>query len=164
MEVTMTKARKILKTVSVCAVLATLGAAATQDETATAPHFTGVIAFLYYEDFERASRFYGEALGLSKTYDRDGVEVFAVTPSASVGIIDIRRRGPNAQVTPGDKSAGMSFIVDELDHVDAWYERLKDAGVDAEAPSDGTETPVRSVQFSDPEGYPMEVFAWLPER
>ncbi len=64
----------------------------------------------------------------------------------------------------GDKSAGISCIVDELDHVDAWYERLKQAGVDAEPPIDGTETPVRSVQFSDPEGYPMEVFAWLPER
>ena len=81
----MMKAWKILKAVSVCAVLATLGAAATQGETATAPHLTGVIAFLYCEDFERASRFYGEALGLSKTYDRDGVEVFAVTPGLTAG-------------------------------------------------------------------------------
>lgn len=160
----MTKAWKVLTVVSVCAVLATLGAAATQDATASSPHLTGVIAFLYYEDFERASRFYGEALGLPKTYDRDGVEVFSVTASAAVGIIDIRRRGPDARVAPGDKSAGISFIVDELDDVDAWYERLKQAGVDAEAPSDGTETPVRSVQFKDPEGYPMEVFAWLPEH
>ncbi len=98
----MTKAWKVLTVVSVCAVLAT----ATQDQTVSAPHLTGVIAFLYYEDFERASRFYGEALGFAKTYDRDGVEVFSVTPSASVGIIDIRRRGPDARVAPGDKSAG----------------------------------------------------------
>lgn len=146
------------------AALAAIGVTAYQDHAASEAQLTGVIAFLYYEDFERASRFYGEALGLPKTYDRRGVEVFSVTASASVGIIDIRRRGPDARVTPGDKSAGISFIVDQLGHVDAWYERLKDAGVDAEPPSDGTETPVRSVQFSDPEGYPMEVFAWLPER
>ena len=36
----MMKAWKILKAVSVCVVLATLGAAATQEETATAPHLT----------------------------------------------------------------------------------------------------------------------------
>ena len=160
----MTMAWKPSKTASVCAVLAALGACASQEKADPAPQLTGVIAFLYYEDFERASRFYGDALGLPKTYDREGVEVFSVTTSAAVGIIDIRRRGPDARVTPGDKSAGISFIVDQLDDVDAWYERLKDAGVDAEPPSDGTETPVRSVQFSDPEGYPMEVFAWLPQR
>ena len=74
----MTRAWKISITVSMLAVLAALDGVASQDKEGSTPNLTGVIAFLYYEDFERASRFYGEALGLPRTYDRDGVEVFSV--------------------------------------------------------------------------------------
>lgn len=58
---------------------------------------------------------------------------------------------------------GFSFIVPNTADVDRWYEYLKSHNVNIYAPpSDGTRTPVRSVHFYDPEGYDIEIFAWLP--
>ena len=141
------------------AMLGVAGSAA--QSSSTTPTLTGSIVFLYYEDIERAATFYGETLGLEETYHRPQVRVYAVTPSSAVGLIGVVRGGNLDLMT---KTAGVSFIVDELDDVDRWYARLESRGVEAEPPSNGTETPVRSVQFMDPEGYEMEVFAWLPER
>ena len=142
---------------------ATLGVAGSAAQSSsTTPPLTGSIVFLYYEDIERAATFYGKTLGLEETYHRPQVRgVYAVTPSSAVGLIGAVRGG-NLDLTT--KTAGVSFIVDELGDVDRWYARLESRGVKAERPSNGTETPVRSVQFTDPEGYEMEVFAWLPER
>ena len=47
----MTMAWKLSKTASACAVLVALGASASQEKADPAPQLTGVIAFLYYEDF-----------------------------------------------------------------------------------------------------------------
>ncbi len=127
-----------------------------------APPLTGSIVFLYYQDIDRAARFYGETLGLKQTYYRPQVRVFAVTPSAAVGIIDVLGGGNRSL---SSKTAGVSLIVENLDDVDRWFALLESRGVNVtEPPSDGTDTPVRSVQFTDPEGYEMEVFAWLPEQ
>ncbi len=124
------------------------------------PPMTGSIIFLYYEDVERAARFFGETLGLEETYQQPGVKVFSVTPSAAVGVIDVSRADG---LSLDHKTAFVTFIVDELEEVDRWRELLASRGIEVTEVSNGTETPVRSVWFSDPEGYRMELFAWLPE-
>jgi hypothetical protein len=48
--------------------------------------------------------------------------------------------------------------------VDAWWRYLKSQGVDVgDAPGAQGDGAVRAFGFRDPEGYALEVFAWVDE-
>ena len=99
---------------------------------------------------------------LKKTYHSQANRVFQITPDASIGIMDVNKADKRSLVT---KTSAVSFIVKNLKDVDKWNQILKKRNVNVTTPpSNGTSTPVRSVQFTDPEGYEMEIFAWLPEK
>lgn len=128
--------------------------------TASEEPLTGLITFAFYKDVEAAESFYVNIMGLEKSYHRDITRVFQVTPGAAIGLMD-HAASPDTNID--NKDMGFSFIVPNTEDVDRWYEYLKSHKVNIYAPpSDGTRTPVRSVHFYDPEGYDIEIFAWLP--
>ncbi|MDX1480763.1 MAG: VOC family protein [Woeseiaceae bacterium] len=116
------------------------------------------ITMFYYEDLDAASRFYGEVLGLEKTFDWEWVRFYRTGPASSVGIV---REGSGAWHRAKPDNAVMLSLV--TSDVDAWYRRatqhdvviLKDIG-------DGGG--IRSFLLEDPGGYTVEFFEWLEAR
>lgn len=130
-------------------------------DSETPANFTGLITFAYYERIEEAEEFYTEIMGLEKSYHRPRTRVFQITPTAALGLMDVNAVD---DVVIEDKAAGFSFIVANVEDVDAWAAYLKSRDVEILVePSDGTRTPVRSVHFLDTDGYDIEIFAWLPD-
>lgn len=136
---------------------ASSGAAALLDPVAGAlPPIAGQVTFLYFNDIDAAAHFYGETLGLAKTFDLGWVKIFALSPTSSVGLVD----GKSGAHRPApEKPVMLSLVVDDADR---WYAYLKGRGVQIkEPPSDGTRVRVRAFGFIDPEGHTLEVFQWL---
>ena len=123
------------------------------------PPFTGEVTFLYFNDPDKAAEFYGETLGLVKTFDAEWVRIFTISPSSSVALID---GAVGAHKPSADKPVTLAMVVSELEDVDRWYEHLKAQGVSIHMPPfDAPSVNVREFRFTDPEGYSLEIFAWL---
>lgn len=125
------------------------------------PSFTSEVTFLYFEDVDAAAEFYGETLGLEKTFDEGWVRIFAISPSSSVALVD---GSVGAHKPSGDKPVTLAMVVATPQEVDTWYEHLKARGVSIHMPPfDASSVNVREFRFTDPEGYSLEIFAWLPQ-
>ena len=123
------------------------------------PPFTGEVTFLYFNDPDTAAEFYGETLGLEKTFDAGWVRIFTISPSSSVALID---GAVGAHKPSTDKPVTVAMVVPDLEDVDRWYEYLKSQGVSIHMPPfDAASVNVREFRFTDPEGYSLEIFAWL---
>lgn len=123
------------------------------------PPFSGEVTFLYFDDLDKATRFYGETLGLKKTFDAGWVRIFAISPSSSVALVDAAK---GAHPASSDKPVTVAMVVSELKDVDRWYEHLKAKGVSIHMPPfDAPTVNVHEFRFTDPEGYTLEIFAWL---
>jgi predicted enzyme related to lactoylglutathione lyase len=119
----------------------------------------GQVTFLSYRNPERAAEFYEQVLGLQPAHNLGWVRIYAITPTASIGIVTAPGGSGG---TSAAKSVMVSFVVED---VDAWYERVKSRGVRVRAaPADSTRVNVRSFAFNDPEGYSLEIFSWLQAR
>lgn len=114
------------------------------------------ITMLYYEDLDAATRFYGETLGLEKTFDWDWIRFYRTGPSSSVGIV---REGGGAWHEAQPVNAVMLSLV--TSDVDAWYARIRDKEdvVILKDIDDGGG--IRSFLLEDPGGYTVEFFEWL---
>jgi predicted enzyme related to lactoylglutathione lyase len=120
------------------------------------PAISGQVTFLYFDDFEGAAKFYGQTLGLQSTLDLDWVKIYQLSPTSSVGLVNATQ----GTHRPSDSKPVMVSLV--VEDVDGWYEFLKGRGVDIPSPpKDSARSGVRSFGFKDPEGYTLEVFAWL---
>jgi len=98
-----------------------------------------------------------DGAGLERTLHLDWVKMFRISPSAKVGLVNA---SDGTHRPSADKPVMVSFVMSELRQVDAWYERLKSRGV--ELTSEPHDSPrIRAFGFKDPEGYTLEVFAWL---
>ncbi len=123
------------------------------------PPFTGEVTFLYFNDVDKATEFYGETLGLEKTFDAGWVRIFAISPSSSVALVDGAK---GAHRPSNDKPVTVAMVVSDPKDVDRWYEHLRTRGVSIHMPPfDATTVNVREFRFTDPEGYTLEIFAWL---
>lgn len=123
------------------------------------PAFVGEVTFLYFDDIDVAAEFYGQTLGLTKTFDEEWVRIFAISPSSSVALIDGE---VGAHRPSSDKPVTVAMVVSAPEEVDRWYEYLKAQGVSIHMPPfDATSVNVREFRFTDPEGYSLEIFAWL---
>lgn len=121
------------------------------------PPIAGQVTFLYYHDHAKAVTFYSEVLGLEKEFDLDWVKIYKLSPTSSVGIVSAT--GGNLRPAK-DKPVMLSMVVDATD-LEAWWSYLKDKGVDVGELSPEGDGAVRAFSFQDPEGYTLEVFAWL---
>ncbi len=123
------------------------------------PAFVGEVTFLYFNDIDKAAEFYGNILGLRKTFDAGWVRIFAISPSSSVALVDAAKGAHRASE---DKPVTLAMVVSDLKDVDRWYEYLKTRGVSIHMPPfDAPSVNVREFRFTDPEGYTLEIFAWL---
>jgi catechol 2,3-dioxygenase-like lactoylglutathione lyase family enzyme len=125
------------------------------------PPVKGQATFLYYDDLEGAARFYGDVLGLEKTFALDWVQIFEVSPGSSIGLVNATR---GAHRPSAEKPVMVSLVV-APDELDRWYAYLKGKGVDVGAPPQtGADGNIRAFSFKDPEGYTLEVFAWAKSK
>ncbi len=145
-----------MKTVSI--VIASVGAlavVASEPQEGQKPAIDSQVTFLYYKDVDAAARFYGETLGLEKTFDEGWVQIYRISSTSYVGLVD-ETRGTHrvAQAKP----VMLSIVTNE---VDAWYDFLRatDVKILSEI-SDGTAVPVRAFLVEDPGGYTVEFFRW----
>jgi lactoylglutathione lyase len=150
------KRRFVLSSLAAVAVCAPARAAGPlEGAPAAPPPVAGQVTFLYFEDLPRAVRFYGDTLGLRSTFHLDWVHIFAVSPTASIGLVDATH---GAHRPSKDKPVMISLVVDD---VDAWYRYLVGRGVEVpEPPSDDDRVAIRAFTFRDPEGHTLEVFRW----
>jgi catechol 2,3-dioxygenase-like lactoylglutathione lyase family enzyme len=122
------------------------------------PAATGQVTFLYFNDLAAADAFYGETLGLEKEFDLEWVKIYKLSPSSSVGLVNATG---GAHRPSADKPVMVSMVVQE-NEVDLWWSYLEAKGVDVgESPGSEGDGAVRAFGFKDPEGYSLEVFAWV---
>ena len=113
------------------------------------------ITWVYTDDLERSSAFYGEVLGLVLVRDEGAARIFEVNAGAAIGVCTAFE---DRVVEP---RGGMISLV--TNDVDAWYARIVAAGVQPDAP------PHRLEQFGiytffvrDPAGYVVEFQSFDP--
>ncbi|MBS7619337.1 VOC family protein [Candidatus Bathyarchaeota archaeon] len=112
----------------------------------------GLITFLYYNDLERATKFYEEILGLELVIDQGWAKIFKVCENAHVGLVDGKRgyHRPNPI-----KPVMVTLVVSD---VDSWYRYLKGKNVKTlTEPRDNKELNIRTFLLEDPEGYIIEI-------
>lgn len=139
-------------------VLILTAAASTISGQERPPTAAGQVTFLYFNDLAKADAFYGGILGLEKEFDLEWVTIYKLSPTSSVGLVNATG---GAHRPSADKPVMVSMVVSEKD-VDAWWKYLKAKGVDVgDAPSAEGDGAVKAFGFKDPEGYSLEVFAWV---
>ena len=116
------------------------------------PGVEGLITFLYYEDLERAVRFYEDVMGFEKTVDQGWAKIYRVAGEAHVGLVN----GSRGYHKPSPSKPVMITVV--VDNVDAWYRYLRVMGVvTLTDPRDHEEIGIRAFLLEDPEGYVIEI-------
>lgn len=135
-----------------------IGPAMSERESKTAPAISETVVMLYYKDITAAAAFYGETLGLEKTFDQDSAKLFRLTPNSVVGVI---REGSTSYHRVQATNAVMLSIV--TPDVDAWYDRVasyEDITI-LKPIADSVSNPIRAFLVEDPGGYTVEFFSWL---
>lgn len=120
------------------------------------PPLDSQVTMFYYQDLEAATAFYGEILGLEKTFDWEWVKFFKTGPSSNVGLV---KEGDGAyHEVQGTNAVMLSLVTTD---VDAWYARLsgRDDVTFLKPLADGGG--IRSFLLRDPGGYTVEFFQWL---
>jgi len=112
----------------------------------------GMITFTYYDDLEKAEKFYGEIMGFELVIDVDFAKVYKVTDNAHIGIVDGRR----GSIKPAkDKPVMLTVVVKDID---TWYEYLKERDVDIfQPPKTASYLDMKTLLMRDPEGYILEI-------
>jgi catechol 2,3-dioxygenase-like lactoylglutathione lyase family enzyme len=125
---------------------------------------SGQVTFLYCKDLTKASEFYAKMLGQTPSLDMEWVKIYPVTPSLFVGLLDKDHGTHRPSPT---KPVMISFLVQTPKQVDEWFLRLKALGAEIRhvpawgKPKNGRK--LYSMGFNDPEGYTLEVFAWVDD-
>ena len=127
-------------------------------EMSNRPTFNEHYTMLYYPELGPADRFYGEILGLERSYEDDWVHLYKATASSHIGVV---REGPGAFHKVQKKNAVMVSLVTA--DVDAVYTRVQGyPDVKIVTPlHDNESAPIRAFIMLDPGGYTVEVFQWL---
>ena len=114
------------------------------------------VVMFYYKDLTEVDRFYGEVLGLEKTFDEDWVKFYKTSANGTVGLV---AESDGAWHQAQEKNAVMLSIV--TSEVDAWYEMLRQKEGVSFLKEIGDGGPIRSFLIEDPGGYTVEFFEWL---
>jgi predicted enzyme related to lactoylglutathione lyase len=118
---------------------------------------TETTVMLYYSDLTAPRNFYKNQLGLDATYEDDWVSIYRLTSGSAVGLV--LEGGTAYHKAKSDNAVMLSLTVD---NVDAWYEKVKSAGISIlKEIYNHPEVPIRAFLVEDPGGYTVEVFQWL---
>ena len=111
----------------------------------------GMITFTYYNDIEKAEKFYGETLGFEEVMDRDWVKIFRVGKDSHIGLVNAEKGYLKPQA---EKPVMLSVFVED---VDAWHKHLEERGVKTNHPPQKSgDIDMRGFLTWDPEGYAVE--------
>jgi predicted enzyme related to lactoylglutathione lyase len=123
---------------------------------ATPTMFAEQIVFLYYTDLQPAEAFFGGTLGFAKTMDAEWVKIYRTAGGAFVGAV---KEGRGYHKTSSSKPVMVTWVVED---VDAWYARVRKAGVKVlREPRSSTDPPARTFLVADSTGYTFEFMQWL---
>jgi len=116
------------------------------------PKIDGLVTFLYYDDLEKATRFYRDVMGLKIVVDQGWAKILKLADNAHVGLVD----GKKGSLKPSrDKPVMVTILVPD---VDAWYTHFKTQGIPTMSePHDSPELKLRQFMLKDPEGYVIEI-------
>ncbi len=129
-----------------------------EESTIQLPSIKENTLMFYYKDLAGVAPFYEKTLGLTKTFDKDWVKIYQLTPSSSIGIV--QEGETSFHRAQADNAVMLSIVTDD---VDAWYERLKQAEgiVFLKEIYNNENVPIRAFLVADPGGYSVEFFQWL---
>jgi glyoxylase I family protein len=119
---------------------------------------------LNVRDIEVSTRWYGEVLGFVPLfpYDTDDFERRLVRHPSGVVLGLTKHRHPDAATPFSERRTGLdhlAFAVDDRSVLDAWAQRLTDAGVEHSGVKVTPATGSALVAFRDPDGIQLEVYA-----
>jgi uncharacterized glyoxalase superfamily protein PhnB len=115
----------------------------------------GSITFFYYDDLEKAAKFYNEIMGFEKIIDVEFAKVYKIFNDTHIGLVD----GNIGSLKPTEKKSVMlSMFVDD---VDKWYRDLMKKGLNLNPPENPDYLDMRVLIFKDTEGYSLELLQWL---
>ncbi len=113
------------------------------------PPFDQIVTFIYTEDLEKASDFYGNVLGLPLALDQGPCRIYSVGPAGFLGVC-------NHAKPPEDKHGVIVTLVSG--DVDGWAEYLAGKGVEFVKPLTFYEKfNIYHFFFRDPDGYLLEI-------
>jgi predicted enzyme related to lactoylglutathione lyase len=114
------------------------------------------ITFLYYDDLQAASQFYGDVMGFALVEDQRWAKIYQASRGAYVGIV----AGERGFHKPQEKNAVLLTLL--VSDVAQWYEYLKSQGVKIVTELEEKEDiRVRCFFLEDPGGYSIEVQRFL---
>ncbi len=108
--------------------------------------FDSQITFVYVADLARSAAFYGGALDLELVRDQGACLIYRVATDAYLGFCDHR-----------PVEAGGVIITLVADDVDAWADRLKEAGHAVDGPSANANFALYHCFVRDPDGHLVEI-------
>jgi predicted enzyme related to lactoylglutathione lyase len=107
--------------------------------------------FFYYQDLERASKFYKEVLGLRLVTDLGWVKIYRITDNANVGLVD---ENMGYLKSTKDKPVMLTLSVR---NIEKWYKYILENEVRIEAElKKHQELDQRLFLIKDTEGYIIE--------
>ncbi len=117
-------------------------------------HYT----MLYFTELGPADRFYGEVLGLERSYEDDWVHLYKATADSYIGAV---KEGPGAFHKVQTENAVMvSLVTSDVNAVYAGIQEHQDVEIITPL-HDSDSAPIRAFILRDPGGYTVEVFQWL---
>ena len=110
------------------------------------------LSWYHVADLEKAKKFYGEVLGLKKTFEMEGWAEFShADGAASIGLNQLR---------PGDEKAGATVVL-KVEDLETARRQLKKHGVEFEGEVQEIPGVVRIATFSDPFGNRLQLVQTL---
>ncbi|WP_131814334.1 VOC family protein [Shimia aestuarii] len=117
----------------------------------------GQITWVYAEDLGQTIPFYRDVLGLRIDRDSGAAMIFETAPGAFVGVCEAF---DDRVVEP--KGGMITLLVEDVATVDAWYQRMVDAGaIPMRAPEKMERFGIYSFFCRDPNGYVIEMQTFL---
>jgi len=117
----------------------------------------GLIPWLYYRDLPGAMKFYEEVMGFEMVVDQGWSKIYKIRDGAYVGLVD----GAHGYHQASDTKPVILCL--NVYDADAWYQRLKEKGVEMEKqPQESERLKIKVFMLRDPEGYVIEIQESLP--
>jgi len=117
----------------------------------------GLIPWLYYRDLPGAMKFYEEVMGFEMVVDQGWSKIYKIRDGAYVGLVD----GAHGYHQASDTKPVILCL--NVHDSDAWYQRLKEKGVEMEKqPQESERLKIKVFMLRDPEGYVIEIQESLP--
>mgnify|MGYP001179669644 CR=1 FL=1 len=115
--------------------------------------FTSQVTFMYFDDMEKATRFFEEILKLEKVYNPEWAAVYRVAEKAYIGAVDASRGSIESKIRGG------TLVSLTVDDVMSSYELLKDEELltNVSEIREFEDIGVRSFFFKGPNGYDFEI-------